>query len=109
MGLPEWMLAIDSRKTKTIHNGGCVQIVIHFKGPNAHKLELDFSRLIAFSRLDSPSIYIPGYVNTKRKKTISYRQCGARDPNESNFYLFQISYHSNNFQFLFFRGKRKIQ
>lgn len=40
------------------------------------------SRLIAAGRLDAPSLFIPGYVNTKRKATISYRTCGVRDPNE---------------------------
>lgn len=84
MGLPEWMLAIDSRKTKTLHNGGCVQMIIHFKGPHAHKLEVDFTRLIANGRLDSPSIYIPGYVDTKRKVKLAYRQCGTRDPNDKS-------------------------
>lgn len=85
MGLPEWMLAIDSRKTKTLHNGGCVQMIIHFKGAQAHQLEIDFSRLIATGRLDQPTVYAPGYANTKRRKTLSYRQCGVRDPNEKSF------------------------
>lgn len=40
------------------------------------------SRLIAAGRLEAPSLFIPGYVNTKRKATISYRTCGVRDPNE---------------------------
>lgn len=42
------------------------------------------SRLIAAGRLDAPSLYIPGYVNTKRKATISYRTCGVRDRNEKS-------------------------
>ncbi|RVE49906.1 hypothetical protein evm_005499 [Chilo suppressalis] len=41
-----------------------------------------FVLLLASGRLDSPSIFIPGFVNTKRKRTISYRQCGVTDPNE---------------------------
>lgn len=32
MGIPEWMLSIDSRKTKILHNGACIQFLIHFKG-----------------------------------------------------------------------------
>ncbi|XP_023244895.1 uncharacterized protein LOC106647898 [Copidosoma floridanum] len=32
MGIPEWMLSIDSRKTKILHNGACVQFLMHFKG-----------------------------------------------------------------------------
>uniref|UniRef100_A0A182IXP5 Superoxide dismutase copper/zinc binding domain-containing protein n=1 Tax=Anopheles atroparvus TaxID=41427 RepID=A0A182IXP5_ANOAO len=84
MGLPEWMLAIDSRSTKTLHNDACIQMIVHFKGPSAHRIEQDFSRLLAVGRLDSPSIYIPGYDNSKRRKMLSYRTCGVRDPNESS-------------------------
>lgn len=82
MGIPEWMLDVDARKTKELHGGACIQMIIHFKGPIAHRLELDMSRLIAAGRLDAPSLFIPGYVNTKRKATISYRTCGVRDHNE---------------------------
>ncbi|KAL9892126.1 superoxide dismutase family protein Rsod isoform 1-T1 [Glossina fuscipes fuscipes] len=82
MGIPEWMLDVDARKTKELHHGACIQMIIHFKGPIAHRLELDMSRLIAAGRLEAPSLYIPGHVNTKRKATISYRTCGVRDPNE---------------------------
>lgn len=39
-------------------------------------------RLLASGRLDSPSIYIPGHVDTKRKSTVAYRQCGVTDPND---------------------------
>ncbi|XP_055533520.1 uncharacterized protein LOC129723361 [Wyeomyia smithii] len=80
MGLPEWMLAIDSRSTKTLHNDACIQMIVHFKGPSAHQIEQDFSKLLAIGRLDQPSIAIPGYVNPKRKKNLSYRTCGVRDP-----------------------------
>ncbi|XP_028170007.1 uncharacterized protein LOC114359719 isoform X1 [Ostrinia furnacalis] len=82
MGIPEWMLGVDSRRTRLLHAGSCIQVLLHFTGPRANELELDFTRLLASGRLDSPSIFIPGYVNTKRKKTISYRQCGVTDPNE---------------------------
>lgn len=60
MGIPEWMLSVDSRKTRTLHYGACVQFLLHFKGPIASRLEQDFSRLIASGRLDAPSLYIPG-------------------------------------------------
>ncbi|XP_058812526.1 uncharacterized protein LOC131677032 [Topomyia yanbarensis] len=82
MGLPEWMLAIDSRSTRSLHNDACIQMIVHFKGPSAHQIEQDFSKLLAIGRLDQPSIYIPGYVNPKRKKTLSYRTCGVRDPTD---------------------------
>lgn len=82
MGLSEWMLSIDSRKTKTLHNGACIQMIVHFKGGRAHQIEKDLSKLISTGRLDEPSVSIPGYVNQKRKKTLSYRTCGVRDPNE---------------------------
>lgn len=84
MGLPEWMLAIDSRSTKTLHNDACIQMIIHFKGPSAHQIEQDFSRLLSSGRLDQPTVSIPGYVNAKRKKTLSYRTCGVRDPNDKS-------------------------
>ncbi|KAJ8968153.1 hypothetical protein NQ314_002407, partial [Rhamnusium bicolor] len=84
MGIPEWFLTVDSRRTKTLHNNACVQLLLHFKGPIANKLEQDFSRLLSIGRLEAPSLYIPGYINEKRKAKISYKQCGARDPNEKS-------------------------
>ncbi|XP_046973148.1 uncharacterized protein LOC124539833 isoform X2 [Vanessa cardui] len=82
MGVPEWMVGVDSRRTRVLHAGACVQVLLHFTGPDASRLELDFTKLLASGRLDSPSIFIPGFVDTKRKRTISYRQCGVTDPNE---------------------------
>jgi len=32
MGVPDWMLTVDSRKTKMLHNGACIQYLVHFKG-----------------------------------------------------------------------------
>lgn len=84
MGLPEWMLSVDSRKITTLHNGACVQILMHFKGPLAHQMELDLSRLIASGRLDTPTLNTVGYTDPKRKKTLAYRSCGVRDPNEKS-------------------------
>lgn len=84
MGLPEWMLAIDSRNTKTLHGGACIQMIIHFKGPKAHQLDVDFSKLLSSGRLEEPSVFVPGYIDQKRKKKLGYRQCGARDPNEGS-------------------------
>lgn len=85
MGLPEWMLTVDSRKTRTLHGGTCIQFLLHFKGPQANQLEQDFSRLLANGYLASPSLYNPGYVpSSKRKTHLSYRPCGSRDPNDKN-------------------------
>lgn len=84
MGLPKWMLSIDSRKTKTLHNGACIQMIVHFKGAQAHQIEIDFSKLLTSGRLDDPVVKIPGYVNQKRKKSLSYRICSVRDPNEKS-------------------------
>ncbi|XP_047350470.1 uncharacterized protein LOC124949465 isoform X2 [Vespa velutina] len=89
MGIPEWMLSIDSRKTKILHNGACIQFLIHFKGPIANKLEQDFSKLMSTGKLEAPSLYIPGYIPSKRKATLGHRQCGVRDPNDKNFNLFK--------------------
>lgn len=88
LGVPEWMLSIDSRKIKLLHNGACVQMLVHFKGAIAHQIELDLSRLIASGKQEAPTLYIPGHDASRRKKTIAYRTCGVRDPNEkknSNF------------------------
>ncbi|XP_032523297.2 uncharacterized protein LOC116774686 isoform X1 [Danaus plexippus] len=82
LGAPPWMVSVDSRRTRPLHRGSCLQLLMHFTGPDANRLELDFTRLLASGRLAAPSIFIPGYVNTKRKTTISYKQCGVTDPNE---------------------------
>ncbi|XP_024941705.1 uncharacterized protein LOC107268693 isoform X2 [Cephus cinctus] len=88
MGIPDWMLSVDSRKTKILHNGACIQFLLHFKGPIANKLEQDFSKLMSIGRLDAPTLYIPGYVQTKRKRTIGHRQCGTRDPIDKSYALY---------------------
>lgn len=84
MGVPEWFLSVDSRKITLLHSGACVQMLVHFKGPLAHQMELDLSRLIAGGKLDSPTLNIHGYVEKKRKKLLAYRVCGVRDPNEKS-------------------------
>lgn len=104
MGIPEWMLSIDNRETKILHDGGCIQFLLHFKGgsngyaylhtlnnnfysnlgPIASRLEQDFSKLISTGKLEVPSLYIPGYIEKKRKSTLGYRQCGFRDPNDKS-------------------------
>ncbi|KAJ8709474.1 hypothetical protein PYW08_009478 [Mythimna loreyi] len=93
MGVPEWMMSVDARRTRALHAGACVQLLLHFTGPHANRLELDFTKLLASGRLDSPSIFIPGYVNSKRKRTTSYRPCGTTDPNErkKNSFFFSSS------------------
>ncbi|XP_012281553.1 uncharacterized protein LOC105700357 [Orussus abietinus] len=88
LGVPEWMLSIDGRRTKILHSGGCVQFLMHFKGPIANKLEQDFSKLISTGKLEAPSLYIPGYTPMKRKSSLGYRQCGTRDPNDKSFSFF---------------------
>lgn len=84
MGVPEWFLSVDSRKITLLHGGACVQMLIHFKGPLAHQMELDLSRLIAGGKLDAPTLNIHGYASPKRKKLLAYRVCGVRDPNEKS-------------------------
>lgn len=84
MNVPEWMLSVDSRKISLLHNGACVQMLIHFKGALAHQMEQDLSRLIAGGRLESPTLNIVGYAVEKRRKVLAYRVCGVREPNEKN-------------------------
>ncbi|XP_050455769.1 uncharacterized protein LOC126853760 [Cataglyphis hispanica] len=91
MGIPEWMLSIDNRKTKILHDGACIQFLLHFKGPIANKLEQDFSKLISIGKLEAPSLYIPGYIPIKRKSTLGHRQCGVRDPNDKNINVYRNS------------------
>ena len=59
-------------------------------GPIANKLEQDFSRLMSIGKLETPSLYIPGYIPTKRKNSLGHRQCGVRDPDDKSnlFHLY---------------------
>ena len=57
MGIPEWMLDVDARKTKELHGGQCIQMIIHFKGPIAHRLELVCS-LFRKDFISNQTIYI---------------------------------------------------
>ncbi|XP_054261582.1 uncharacterized protein LOC128985759 [Macrosteles quadrilineatus] len=83
MGVPEWLLTIDTRRTKILHGGSCIQLLIHFKGPEANRLEQDFSRLLSVGKLESPSLYISGYLFPANRKTrISYKLCGADNEKE---------------------------
>eukprot|EP00096_Caligus_rogercresseyi_P009025 TRINITY_DN2990_c0_g1_i1.p1 TRINITY_DN2990_c0_g1~~TRINITY_DN2990_c0_g1_i1.p1 ORF type:complete len:1002 (-),score=161.09 TRINITY_DN2990_c0_g1_i1:221-3226(-) len=78
MGVPEWFLYVDSRKTKK--KGKCIQVQLHFTGPHANKIERDFSRLLRTGKLASPSIYIPGYnLDPLRKTKLSYNECDGSD------------------------------
>ena len=47
MGVPEWFLQVDSRQTKDIQNGRCVQFKVHFYGPVAARIEHDLSQLLS--------------------------------------------------------------
>lgn len=78
MGIPEWFLFTDSRKTKSLNGGNCLQVKLHFTGPHAAKLEQDFDRLIRTGTLASPSIQIPGYFpDSTRVKKLGYRECDS--------------------------------
>lgn len=105
MGIPEWFLHIDSRTTQILHGGACIAFKLHFQGPKAHQLEQDFSRLVATGRLEEPTLYIPGYHNQKRKKTLSYRTCSVRDPNEKNSKCFRSKSFQNLILLNFYREK----
>ncbi len=85
MGVPDWFLYLDSRRTRRVHGGKCVQIKIHFAGPQANRLEQDFARLLRTGKLAQPSIYIPGYVPpVERKTSLGYRECGSSDKKQSS-------------------------
>lgn len=106
MGVPDWMLSIDSRSTKTRDEGECILMVIHFKGPQAHKFDQDFSRLMMTGKLEEPSIYIAGYINQKRKTKLSYRQCsGTKDRDDKRSKFFCCKFGKLFKSFFFFRGE----
>ncbi|KAL1137771.1 hypothetical protein AAG570_009467, partial [Ranatra chinensis] len=86
MGIPDWFLTVDARKTNVLYNGACIQLLVHFKGPQANKLEQDFNRLLSIGHLASPSLYIPGYIPDKKKRpsTVSYKLCPSRENNGGN-------------------------
>lgn len=42
MGVPEWFITIDSRKTRILYNGNCIQFLIHFKGKQNHQTNSDY-------------------------------------------------------------------
>ena len=46
MGVPEWMMSVDARRTRTLHGGTCIQLLLHFTGPHANRLELDFTKYV---------------------------------------------------------------
>ena len=74
------MLLVDSRQTRDIQNGGCVQFKVHFYGPSAKKIEQDLSQLLSKGQLDAPSIQTAGsQVDPKRPKTIPYHVCDESD------------------------------
>ncbi|XP_050440615.1 uncharacterized protein LOC126845769 [Adelges cooleyi] len=75
LGVPEWMLAVDSRKTKILHNGACIQYLVHFKGAIANELESDFSKLLTTGQLHSQTLKISGYYPTNVKLKIPYQNC----------------------------------
>ncbi len=94
MGIPEWFLYLDARKTRKLHNGRCVQIELHFAGPYAHKLEQDFGVLMRTGRLSRPSVAIPGYVPDPNRKTkLGYSECDS-DRRRGRPPL--VSYNSND-------------
>ncbi|XP_014235437.1 uncharacterized protein LOC106658129 [Trichogramma pretiosum] len=92
LGVPEWMLSLDNRKTKVLHNGDCIQFLMHFKGPIVAKLEQDFNRLLMTGKQAEPSLAIPGYVPNKRKTTLGYRLCEAWQSQKNKERTFKFYY-----------------
>lgn len=48
MGIPEWFLTVDNRKTKILYNGNCIQFLLHFKGTNVPFADVYFVTKILF-------------------------------------------------------------
>ncbi|KAL1449564.1 hypothetical protein WDU94_002057 [Cyamophila willieti] len=77
LAVPEWIITVDSRKTKTLHDGTCVQFLVHFKGPDANDLELLFSRLMDTGRVDLPRTATS--QGSRLKRPFGYQNCNADD------------------------------
>ena len=79
MGVPEWFVYTDSRKTRGDNGDNCIAMQIHFAGPYANQLEQDFNQLIITGKLNKPSnIKTPGFVpDAERKSKLSYRECDS--------------------------------
>ncbi|XP_066945953.1 uncharacterized protein Rsod [Macrobrachium rosenbergii] len=83
LGAPTWFLAADLQTVSFSSDQKCVTFVIHFMGPSAARLELDFSRLLAGGILDHPTISIRGvYPDPKRPKKVPYRTCGGLEEDD---------------------------
>lgn len=78
MGVPEWFVYTDSRKTRSDNGDNCVAMEIHFAGPYANDLEQDFNKLVTTGKLEKPSVSIPGYFPAQDRKTkLGYRECDS--------------------------------
>ncbi|XP_063847913.1 uncharacterized protein LOC135093003 [Scylla paramamosain] len=78
LGAPKWFLAADLQTVTFSSDQQCVTFVVHFMGPSAGRLELDFSRVLAGGILDHPTITIRGvYPDPDRPKKLPYRTCGG--------------------------------
>lgn len=83
LGAPEWFLAADLQTVSFSSDQQCVTFVIHFMGPQASQLELDFSRILAGGILHSPTISIRGvYSDPKRPTKVPYRTCGGLEEDD---------------------------
>ncbi|KAG0723409.1 hypothetical protein GWK47_005529 [Chionoecetes opilio] len=78
LGAPKWFLAADLQTVTLSTDQQCVTFVVHFMGPSARRLELDFSRIIAGGILNTPTITIRGvYNDPDREREVPYRACGG--------------------------------
>ncbi|ODM91430.1 Superoxide dismutase [Cu-Zn] [Orchesella cincta] len=83
LGVPDWLLTFDNRQTKDVYNGECIQVLFHFRGPEANRIEQDFDKLLNGREIGRPSIDIPGVVNPPKRKTkLPYRTCSSRRPSQ---------------------------
>lgn len=73
LGVPEWMMTIDNRKTKILHNGMCVQLLFHFKGNNSY---FYFPKLLIYNSINySYARKIIMYLFTGLTLSLSMMQC----------------------------------
>ncbi|KFM68077.1 hypothetical protein X975_22889, partial [Stegodyphus mimosarum] len=42
----DWLVVQDTQSQREILDGQCIQLIVHFYGPEAHRLQIEFSNLV---------------------------------------------------------------
>uniref|UniRef100_T1J9S4 Uncharacterized protein n=1 Tax=Strigamia maritima TaxID=126957 RepID=T1J9S4_STRMM len=71
LGIPPWMMFADAKKTKTVVEGACVQLTVHFRGHDIQWIQEIFTDLLSNGYV---SRYTPAPLD-KNKPRFGYRIC----------------------------------